>query len=76
MFCYDTGTVIASAKRWEMQEAQSGAIIAIERKRVEQFVFAIGFVALHAPAIELHRHTLQIVFPRHERRAYGKYVFP
>lgn len=59
-----------------MQEAQSGAIIAIERKRVEQFVFANDFVALHAPAIEWPRHILQIVFPPHERREYEKYVFP
>jgi hypothetical protein len=32
------GTITASAKRWGMQEAQSGAIIAMERNRVEQFV--------------------------------------
>ncbi len=42
---------MASAKRGKMQEAQSGAIIAIEANRVERFILAIASAAQNAPTI-------------------------
>jgi hypothetical protein len=44
-------TVMASAKRGKMQEAQSGAIIAIEGNRVEQFILVIASAAPSVPTI-------------------------